>query len=173
MSLFCASVWRDAQKGDHATAWSLEFCPGGSCLLALALMSLTSLTPCMPLVPFQLLPWCWSLEGMSLRTSKVLCGSFKRSVLRLPLFLLPPQPTMVFTARSYGDLPSWCWSSGLRGLVWGWTPHSRGIPPNFYLPHVDVGPPIPHLSLPFHLSVPLCRSLSLHPSYLSGWICHL
>ena len=35
----------------------LEFCLGGSCLLALALLPVTSVSPYMTLVPFQLLPW--------------------------------------------------------------------------------------------------------------------
>ena len=26
----------------------------------------TSVSPCVPLVPFKLLPWCWSSEGVSL-----------------------------------------------------------------------------------------------------------
>ena len=34
----------------------------------------TSGSPCMPLVPFKLLPQCWSSEGMSL--SKYMCGPF-------------------------------------------------------------------------------------------------
>ena len=33
---------------------------------ALSLLLDTSVPPCVPLVPFKLLPWCWSSEGMSL-----------------------------------------------------------------------------------------------------------
>ena len=32
----------------------------------LTLMPDTSLSPCVPLMPFRRLPWCWSLEGVSL-----------------------------------------------------------------------------------------------------------
>ena len=36
-----------------------------------------------------------------------LCGPFKQTLLKIQQFLLPPQPPLVFTARSYGDLSSW------------------------------------------------------------------
>ena len=42
----------------------------------------------------------------------------------------------------------WVVCSGARILG------SRGIPPNFYLPHVDVGPPV-------SIFVPLCATLPL------------
>ena len=35
-------------------------------------------------------------------------------------FLLPPQPPLVFTARSCEALSSWPWNPGLHSLVWGW-----------------------------------------------------
>ena len=57
LPLFGCVVGR-VQKGDNAAAWPLELCPGGSCPLALSLMPDTSISPCMLLVPFQLLPWC-------------------------------------------------------------------------------------------------------------------
>ena len=57
LSLLCGSGG-SAQKGDNATAWPLEFYSGGSCPPALALMPDTSISPLMPLVPFQLLPQC-------------------------------------------------------------------------------------------------------------------
>ena len=63
------SVWGRAQKGDNATAWPLEFCPGGSCALALALVPDTSISPHMPLVPFQLLPWYQIPERVGLHES--------------------------------------------------------------------------------------------------------
>ena len=58
VSRLCGSVWGRAQKGDNTSAWPLEFCLGGSCLLALALLPVFSLSSRMPLVPFQLLPLC-------------------------------------------------------------------------------------------------------------------
>ena len=52
--------------------------------------------------------------------------------------------------------------SGARTLGWviwigAGASHSHGIPPNFYLPSVGVGPPILHLcaSVPLHISVSL------------------
>ena len=79
------------------------------------LMSDTSVPPCMPLVPFEALPQCWSSCGVNL--SKSVCGFFKRSCLGLQKFLLLTQSPLVFAARSYGDLSSWHWNPGLSGLV--------------------------------------------------------
>ena len=45
----------------------------------LALMADTSLPPCMPLVPFKLLPQCWSSERVHL--CKSVCGFFKGNCL--------------------------------------------------------------------------------------------
>ena len=74
--------------------------------------------PHMPLVPFKLLPWCWSSEGVNL--SKSVCGFFKRNCLGLQRFHPPTQLPLVFAARRYGDSSSWHWNPGLGGLVWGW-----------------------------------------------------
>ena len=70
---FCGSVAGRAQKRDNG------LCPpfflGQNCPPAPDLMPDPSVPPCMPLVSFKLLPWCWSSEGMSL--SKSVCGFFK------------------------------------------------------------------------------------------------
>ena len=58
VSSLCGSVWEKAQRRDNTTAWPLEFGPGGSCALVLTLMPDTSISPCMSLVSFQLLPQC-------------------------------------------------------------------------------------------------------------------
>ena len=61
--------------------------------------------------------------------------------------LTEPQSPLVFTARSYGDFSSWHWNPGLGGLIWGWDTsllrgklHSLDIHPDFYPPHVGMGP---------------------------------
>ena len=84
------------------------------------------------LVPFNLLPQCWSLQGVSL--SKFVCGFFKQNCLELQKLLPLTQSLLVFAARSCGDLPSWHWNPGL-GLL---APKISLL--NFYLPHVGVGP---------------------------------
>ena len=66
LSLLCGSVWGRAQGEDNATAWPLEFCLVGSCLLAPSLLLVTSLSTHMPLVPFQLLPLWRIPEGVGL-----------------------------------------------------------------------------------------------------------
>ena len=66
MSMLCGSVSKRVQKWDNASAWHLEFCQGGSFPPTLTLMSDTSVSLCIPLVPFQLLLLCWSPKGVSL-----------------------------------------------------------------------------------------------------------
>ena len=97
--------------------WSL-FSLGESCSPAPALIPDTSVPPCMPLVPFRLLPQCWSSKGVSL--SKFVCGFFKRNCLGIQKFLPATQSPLVFVARSCGDLSSWHWNPGLGCLVWSW-----------------------------------------------------
>ena len=67
--LLCGSVWGWAQKGTMASVWPLEFCPGGNCPPALALVPDTSVYSCVPLLSLQLLPQSWSPEGVSLHKS--------------------------------------------------------------------------------------------------------
>ena len=54
--LLCGLCEGGLSKGKMATAWPLEFCLEKSYSLTLALMPGTSVSPHMPLVPFQLLP---------------------------------------------------------------------------------------------------------------------
>ena len=90
-------------------------CLGESCPPAFALIPDSLVSPYMPLVPFKLLPWCWSSEGVNL--SKSVCGFFKRNCLELPKFLPPTQSLLVFAARNYGNLSSWHWNPGLGSQV--------------------------------------------------------
>ena len=93
-----------------------------NCPPALTLMPNTLFPPHMPLVPFKLQPWYWILERVSM--NKSMCGFFKGNCLGLKKFLPLTQSPSVFSARSYGELPSWYWITGLRSLihtlVWGW-----------------------------------------------------
>ena len=47
------------------------------------------------------------------------CGLFKWSFLTIWQFLPSPQSPLIFTARSYGDLSSWCWNPKCCSLAWG------------------------------------------------------
>ena len=100
-----------AQKRDNSLF--PPFCLRENCPPAPILMPVTSVPPCMPLVPFKLLPWCWSSEQVSL--NKSICGFFKVNCLELQKFLPPAQSLLVFASRSYGDLSSWHRNPGLRG----------------------------------------------------------
>ena len=109
---YCGSVWGRAWKRYNGCC--LLFCLGGSCPTALVLMPDMSVLPCLPLVPFKLLPQCWSPEEVSMK--KCVCSeetSENPTVSSTNLNLL------VFTARSYGHLSSWHWNPGLGALVWG------------------------------------------------------
>ena len=132
----CCSVVGRAQKKDNGLY--LPFCLGESYPLALALMPDTSAPPYIPLVPFKLLSqWCWSSEGVSL--SKSMCGFFKGNSLGLQNFLPLTQSLLVFVGQK------------LWGLIFLALEPWAGVPgmgclapeislPNFYPPHVDVGP---------------------------------
>ena len=56
------------------------------------------------------------------------------------------------------------WAVSCRSVI----THSQGIPPNFYLPHVDVGPP----SVPWLCASPCCASphVTASPPLLPIWI---
>ena len=138
----CGGVFRkETMASAHLTIWEkavpqlLPWCQKLQVLL------------CMPLVPFKLASQCWSSEEVSL--SKSVCGFFKRNFLGLQKFLLPTQSLLDFAARSYGDLSSWHWNPGLRGLVWGWDSSLLLSLLNFYPPQLDVGPGF-SASPPFH-----------------------
>ena len=94
----------------------------------------TSFSSCMPLVPFKLLPQGWSLGVVSL--NKFVCGFVKRNCLGLQNFLLLTQSPLVFAARTYGDLSSWHWNPGLRGLVWGWDFLLLRYPSQIFIHHM-------------------------------------
>ena len=70
-------------------------------------------------------------------------------------FQLLPQPSLVFTARSYRNLPSWHWNPRLGSLVWGWDPLFMRYPYRF-------------LSTTCGCGTTPSESLHLLPSYPSG-----
>ena len=144
-------MWGRAPIGNHATAWPLEFCPGGRCPLALALIVDTSISPLMPLVSFQLLPWCWSPEGVSLCKSQVHCGPFQGRHLRILQFLLPPQPHHGFLQPEVmgAHLPD---AGTLGRVVWcgAGIPHSRFLSTTHGCGIACSTSPC--LSTPFHVS---------------------
>ena len=129
-------MWQDGSEKEQL------FCPpfslGESCSPAPALMPDTSFPPCMLLVPFKLLPRCWSSQEVNL--NKFMCGVFTRNCLRLQKFLSPAQSPLVFATRSCGDLSSWHWNPGLKGLVWGRTLHSQYFPAGFLSATHECGP---------------------------------
>ena len=99
----------------------------------LALVPETSVSSCISLMPFKLLPWCWCSEGVS--QSKFLYGFFKGNCLGLKQFLLPSQSLLIFAAVSYGDLSSWHQYPGLWGLVWGWDSWLSRYPSHIFIHH--------------------------------------
>ena len=120
--LLCGSGLRRAQQRYNGLC--LQFCVGGSCPPALALMLDTSVPPRMPLVPFKLLPWCWSPEGVSLSKFVYNTRSFKRKGLRILQFLPQHNPHWFLQPEVMGThLPR---SGTLGWVVWcgAGIPHS-------------------------------------------------
>ena len=100
-----------------------------------------------------------------------LCGPFKWTLLRNWQFLLPPQPPLVFTSRSYGDLSFWCWNPGLCVLVWGWDSLLPRCPSGFLSTTWDRGTAHSVVTASRCYTVsPFLSVLVLHlrPSYPSG-----
>ena len=99
-----------AWRGDCATAWLLEVC------LELDLFPVTSLTPCMQLAPFQLLPLCWIPEWVGMGIFQDHAGPLSGVPENLAVSSTVPTPT----ARSNGDLDSLYWNPRLCSLPWDW-----------------------------------------------------
>ena len=124
-------------EGSDQEQWSfLQFCLGENCPPAPALMPDTSVPPHMPLVPFKLLPRCWSSEGVS--QNKFVCGPFKRNCLGIQQFLPQTQSHWFLQPEVMGTC-----LLGTGTLGWeAWC--GAGIPcsqdPSFYALHVGVGP---------------------------------
>ena len=80
------------------------------------------------------------------------CGPFKWTLLRNQQFLPPRQPP---TARGYEALSFQLWNPVQKSGPGARITHSQGIFPNFYPPHMEVGPSIPLLLLsplrPIHI----------------------
>ena len=87
----------------------------------------------------QLLPPCWSSEGVSLSQLLInlLWGTARKS---RGFCLLLPQSPLVFTTRSYGNYFSWHWNPGLGAWCGTGTFHSWGNLPDFYPPYMGVKP---------------------------------
>ena len=112
-----------------------------------ALMPDTSVPPCMPLVPFKLLPWCWSSEGVSL-SMRPCVGSLKGTAwdsrsffqhLNSHCFFQPEVMGTNFSGTGTLGSGVWC------GTV---TPHSQDIPAEFLSTTYGYG------TIPFHISAP-------------------
>ena len=107
--------WEGSERGNGLCP---PFFLRQNCPPALTLMPDTSVPPHVQLVPFKLLPWCWSSERVNL--SKSMCGFSKGNCLGFQQLLLLTQSPLVFAARSRRDLSSWHWNTGLGILVWSW-----------------------------------------------------
>ena len=86
----------------------------------------------MPLVPFKLLPWCWSSERV--HVSKSVRGFFKGNCLGLQKFLPPTQSPLIFAATVMGTYLLAPYAGG-PGVVLGLLAPEISLP-NFYPLHV-------------------------------------
>ena len=88
---------------------------------------------------FQLLPQCWSSEGVS--RSKSMCRFFKRNCLGPQKFLPPTQSSSGFCSQKLWELIFLAlgpWAAG-HGMGLGLLAPEISLL-NFYPPHLDVGP---------------------------------
>lgn len=113
----------------------------------LTLMLGNSVPPSVSLVPFQLLPECWSSKGVSL--SKSVFEPFMRNYLGLWKPLVSFSFNFHRVLQSNYEISSfWHWNPELgEGIVREWDPSllrwdlfSWDVPSNAYLPPMDVGP---------------------------------
>ena len=100
--------WR-AQRGDCAAAWLLEVCP------ALASFPVTSPTPHIDPRPSGYCPGVESQSGWVCTRVKIMWTLLSEP--QYPAVSLTAPLPLLSTARSYGDLSSWCWNPGLYGLA--------------------------------------------------------
>ena len=94
----------------------------------------TSVSPCIPLVPFKLPPQCWSSEGASL--SRWVCVWVSQEELLKALAASSTNSVCTgFCSQKCGDLSSWHWNPGLGFPGMGLRLLAPKISlPNFY-PH--------------------------------------
>ena len=162
-----SSVWGRARRGDYATSWPLKFYPGESHILAVTLMPATSVSACMPLVPFHLLPLAESHRQCVCITPKSIVGPLRGVSWEPPSFFLSPNSYCFLQPEVMGT-----YVIGAGTLHCG-VPLSQGIPHDFLcnvnlIHHTGCG--TTHSASPC-LSTPLPHaSLHLLPSYLSGWM---
>ena len=114
----CGSVEGGSEK---VHGLYMTFCLEEGCPAALALMPDTSVSPCIPLMPFNMVPWCWSSEEWVWVSPLV--GSLRGAAwdsmsffhwLSLHWFLQP----------EVWGLSLWNWNPGLGSWCGARTPHS-------------------------------------------------
>ena len=97
-----------------------------------------------------------------------LCGPFRQSFLKIWQFLPLPPPALIFTARSYGDLSSWCWNPGLCSLVLGWDRFFSRYPSWLLSTTHDCGTARAHSAATLPLCATLCLLASLPLLHISA-----
>ena len=115
--------------------------------LLLALMPDTSVSPYITMVPFKLLPWCWSSEGVSLSM-----GFLKVSAWGSGSFFHQLNPTDFCSQKLWG-LIFLAWNPGLGARCGSGTPYFCDIPPEF-------------LSITHECGISLFESLPLLPVWM-------
>ena len=88
-----------------------------------------------------------------------LCEPFKWSLLKVQQFLPPPQISLVFMSRNYGDLYPGAGTLGYVVCPGAGIAHSQGVPPNFFPPHVNVKSPVAIPPPPLHTTLHPLTSL--------------
>ena len=121
VALGCGGRLRGLRKGKWPLS-TVQFSPGESYSSALAPMPDTSVSPCIPLMPFKLLPWCWSSEGVSL--SQFMCRLFKRNCLGIQQFFPLTHSPLVLQPEVMGTYLPGTGTLGWRTWCEAGTPYS-------------------------------------------------
>ena len=162
---FVALCGRRAQRGDCAAAWLLGVC------WALTSFAVTSPTPHMWLVPFQLFPGVESHSGWVCVPFKSVMGPLSRVFWKSGSFFHCPHPHWFLHPEVMGIYSPH--AGTLSCVIWlgAGIAHSQGITSIFYLPHVNVGALMPILPPPLHttphlLAFPPYLHVSTPPPHL-------
>ena len=123
----------------------------------------------LPIWPSSCCPGAESHSGWVCMSPKLIVGPLRGVSWESHSFFCHPQPPLIFTARSYGDLSSWHWNPGLDGLVSGWDPLLPSYPSWFLSTTWGCGTTrsaSQGLSTPLHPSTPHLLCISVSPPVL-------
>ena len=168
MSLLCGSVWGRVHKGNKSVAWPLEFCPEAVPWHSPWWQTLQFLPIC-HWCPFSCCPSAGSQREWVCVSPKSVVGPLRGDLWQSHSFFCHPKTHWFLQLEVMGTyLPG---TGTLSWVVWcgAGIPHLWGLPPNFYPPHMGMGPQTQclHIFMSLHLST--CLHISTPPTHLDEY----